>query len=133
MVILLWIVSWRTLERVRSSLKPSIVNSRNISRLPYRFTINSNEIISIVIAIQMKCDYFLNASTGMSEKQLIFNVETGVSQNNLLTYSVWYVKFPHSIEFEKLCTFSFINILEQGKKVDKSIHKLQVIFIWISK
>lgn len=70
----------------------------------------------------------------MSEKQLIFNVETGVSQNNLLTYSVWYVKFPHSLEFEKLCTFSFINILEQGKgkKVDKSIHKLQVIFIWIS-
>lgn len=68
----------------------------------------------------------------MSAKQLIFNVETGVSQNNLLTYSVWYVKFPYSIEFEKLCTFSFINILEQGKKVDKSIHKLQVIFIWIS-
>lgn len=68
----------------------------------------------------------------MSEKQLIFNVETGVSQNNLLTYSVWYVKFPHSLEFEKLCTYSFINILEQGKKVDKSIHKLQVIFIWIS-
>lgn len=41
----------------------------------------------------------------MSEKQLIFNVETGVSQNNLLTYSVWYVKFPHSLEFKNYVLF----------------------------
>lgn len=43
----------------------------------------------------------------MSEKQLIFNIKIGASQNNLLTYSFWYFKFPHSIEFERLKIMHF--------------------------